>query len=108
MVPENSVPLRVKVALVEAKLPAAVPKVEHEVAQEAHVGVLHVESGAEPHCVPCHVVRENDAAHRRLAGAGLTHQKHLLFAHSAAAATTTTLLRQGRTTLGTKNSPSPN
>ena len=84
LLPENSVSLRIKIALIEAKLPAAVPEVEHEVPEEPHVRMLHVECGAEPHRVSGHVISEDDATHRRLACAALAHQQDLLLAHSAA------------------------
>ena len=42
------------------------------------MGVLDVDGGAEPPGVPGDVVGEDDAPHRRLAGAGLAHEQDLL------------------------------
>ena len=77
-VAEDVVALRLEVVLHEGLLPAAVPQVEHQVPKEAHVRVLDVDRRSEPHRVACEVVGEDDRAHRRLAGARLAHQQHLL------------------------------
>ena len=42
------------------------------------MGVFDVDGGAEPPRVPGDVVGEYDAPHRRLAGARLAHEQHLL------------------------------
>ena len=52
-VAKNVVALRLKIVLHEGLLAAAVPQVEHEVSQEAHVRVLHIDGRAEPHGVAC-------------------------------------------------------
>ena len=72
------VALRLKVVLHEGLLTAAVPEVEHQVSKEADVGVLNVDRRSEPHRVACEIVGKDDRAHRRLAGARLAHQQHLL------------------------------
>ena len=42
------------------------------------MGVFDVDGGAEPPGVPGDVVGEDDAPHRRLAGARLAHEQHFL------------------------------
>ncbi|CAM9184578.1 unnamed protein product, partial [Heterosigma akashiwo] len=79
---EDQVPLGVEVGLVEGVLAAAVPQVQHQPAEEAHVRVLHVEGGRQPHRVPCQVVREDDTPHRGLSRPRLPHQDDFLFCHS--------------------------
>ena len=50
--PEDVFPLLVKVVFHEGLLTAAVPQVERQVAQQAHVRVLHVDGGAQAPRVP--------------------------------------------------------
>eukprot|EP00968_Pinguiococcus_pyrenoidosus_P028738 scaffold8075_cov410-Pinguiococcus_pyrenoidosus.AAC.2 len=44
---EDLVALRVEVGLVEVLLAAAVPQVQHQIAQKAHIAMLHIQRGAE-------------------------------------------------------------
>lgn len=44
-------------------LTAAIPEIEHQVAQEAHMTVLYVDRGAQPSSVPCNVIGEDDGSH---------------------------------------------
>lgn len=67
---ENVVPLLLEIVLHEGILPAAVPEVEGEVAEEADVGVLDVDGGTEAARIFGDVVGEDDAAHGGFAGAG--------------------------------------
>ena len=73
-IPEDVVSLWRKVVLHEGLLAAAVPQVEHEVAEQPHVRVLHVDGGAEPPRVPGDEVREDDGPHAGLPRPWLPHQ----------------------------------
>lgn len=77
-VAEDVVPLAREVVLHERVLAAAVPQVQHQVAQESHMRVLDVYCGSETTGVSGDVVREDDRPHARLSRAALTHQQHLL------------------------------
>lgn len=57
--------------------PSAVPEIEHQVAHELDVAVLHVNRRAQPPHVLCDIVAEDNGAHRRLARAALAHEQHL-------------------------------
>lgn len=58
-------------------VPPAVPKVEHQIAHELDVAVLHVNGRTQSADVFGDIVAEDDAAHGRLAGAALAHEQHL-------------------------------
>jgi len=58
-------------------VPSAVPEVQHQIAHELDIAVLHVDGRAKASHVLCDIVAEDDASHRRLAGAALAHQQHL-------------------------------
>lgn len=50
----------------------------YQVSKQFDVGMFDVDGGAEPPRVPGDVVGEDDGPHRRLPGARLAHQQHLL------------------------------
>ena len=65
-IPEDVVPLRRKVVLHEGLLTAAVPEVEHQVAEQPHVAVLHVNGGPQPPRVSRDEVGKDDGTHTGL------------------------------------------
>lgn len=69
--------LRLHVAVHVRLLPTAVPQIEHEVAQEAHMRVLHLDRAPEALGVLGPIRGKNERAHRGLAGPRLAHQQHL-------------------------------
>ena len=80
-IPEDIVPLRREVVLHEGLLAAAVPEVEHQVTQEPHVTVLHINGGPQPPRVPRDEVGEDDGPHTGLTRPRLSHQQHFFTIH---------------------------
>lgn len=55
--------------------PATIPEVQHEIAHEFDITMLHIYCRSEPPDVLCNVILEDDGAHGGLAGAGPAHQQ---------------------------------
>ena len=72
---------RREVGLEEGILAAAVPERQVQRAQQPHGREVHVERRREAARLAREVRGEDDAAHARLAAAGLAHQQHLVLAH---------------------------
>lgn len=66
-----------RMGAVAGALPSAVPQVEHEVAHELDVAVLHVYRCTQSSYVLGDIVAEDDASHRRLPCTALAHEQHL-------------------------------
>lgn len=68
-------PLRLQERVHESVLPSAVPEVQGQVVQEAHVGVFDVDGCAQTPHIPRDVVAENYGAHGGFASAGAAHEE---------------------------------
>ncbi len=55
-------------------LPATVPEVKREIAQELHTTMLNIDGSSQPAHVSWSVVAEYDGAHGRLSSATLAHK----------------------------------
>lgn len=76
-VPEDALSLRLKVVLHERLLTAAVPQIEHQIAEKPNVTVLHIDGSAQSPGVSSDVVGEDDRSHAGLARTRLAHKQYL-------------------------------